>query len=126
MKEEIEEVIAQTIDGTEVKARYDLDSVQPDSETYRFIVNTLKELLSNGIRHGSATAFYVELKQRKDELSLLVSDNGKGVKGEIKEGFGLKGIREKAERLGGKFFISGEEGEGFEAEISIPYKKELK
>lgn len=126
LKEEIEEVIAQTIDGTDVKARYDLDEVQPDSETYRFIVNSLKELLSNGIRHGNATAFYVELKERNDGLSLLVSDNGKGVNGEIEEGFGLKGIREKAENLGGKFWLSGEEGEGFEAEISVPYKKETK
>ncbi|MDE7167910.1 MAG: hypothetical protein K2O28_03575 [Clostridia bacterium] len=126
LKEEVEEVIAQTIDGTDVKARYDLDDAQPDPETYRVIVNSLKELLSNGIRHGNATAFYVELKARNDELTLLVSDNGKGVKGEIKEGFGLKGIREKAERLGGKCWLSGEEGEGFEAEISLPYKKETK
>lgn len=126
LKEEIEEVIAQTIDGTDVKARYDLDDVQPAPETYRVIVNSLKELLSNGIRHGNATAFYVELKARKDEISLLVSDNGKGVKGEIKEGFGLKGIREKAERLGGRLWFSGEEGEGFETEITLPDKKEIK
>lgn len=126
LKEEIEEVIAQTIDGTDVKARYDLDNAQPDAEGYRFIVNSLKELLSNGIRHGNATAFYVELKERKDEIFLLVSDNGAGVKGEIQEGFGLRGIREKAEKLGGKLWLSGEEGEGFEAEITLPYKKETK
>lgn len=126
LKEEIEEVIAQTIDGTDVKARYDLDNAQPDAEGYRFIVNSLKELLSNGIRHGNATAFYVELKERKDEICLLVSDNGAGVKGEIKEGFGLRGIREKAEKLGGRLWLSGEEGEGFEAEITLPYKKETK
>lgn len=126
LKEEIEEVIAQTIDGTDVKARYDLDDAQPDAEGYRFIVNSLKELLSNGIRHGNATAFYVELKERKDEICLLVSDNGAGVKGEIKEGFGLRGIREKAEKLGGRLWLSGEEGEGFEAEITLPYKKETK
>lgn len=126
LKEEIEEVIAQTIDGTDVKARYDLDNVQPDAEGYRFIVNSLKELLSNGIRHGNATAFYVELKERKEEICLLVSDNGAGVKGEIEEGFGLRGIREKAEKLGGRLRLSGEEGEGFEAEITLPYKKEKK
>lgn len=126
LKEEIEEVIAQTIDGTSVKARCDLDNVQPGAEAYRFIVNSLKELLSNGIRHGRATAFYVELKSGKGEISLLVSDNGAGVTGEIKEGFGLKGIREKAEKLGGMVRLSSEEGEGFEIEISIPDKKEAK
>jgi len=126
LREEVEEVIAQTIDGTNVKARYDLDDVQPDSETYRFIVNSLKELLSNGIRHGKATAFYVELKNRREKITLLVSDNGEGVKGEIKEGFGLKGMREKAERMGGKITLSSEEGEGFEIEITLPDKKEKK
>ncbi len=123
LREEIEEVIAQTIDGTSVKARYDLDDVQPEYETYRFIVNSLKELLSNGIRHGKATAFYVELKAWKDVLTLLVSDNGEGVKGEIREGFGLKGIREKAERMGGKVWLSSEEGDGFEIEITVPAKE---
>ncbi len=126
LREEVEEVIAQTIDGTNIKARYDLDDVQPDSETYRFIVNSLKELLSNGIRHGKATAFYVELKNRREEITLLVSDNGEGVKGEIKEGFGLKGMREKAEGMGGKITLSSEEGEGFEIEITLPDKKEKK
>ena len=126
LKEEIEEVIAQTIDGTDVKARYSLDDVQTDDEVYRFIVNSLKELLSNGIRHGKATAFYVELKERDNEICLLVSDNGAGVKGEIQEGFGLRGIREKAEKLGGKLRLSSEEGEGFEIEITLSRKKEIK
>lgn len=126
LKEEIESVIAQTIDGTSVKARYDIDEADPDPEVYRFIVNSLKELLSNGIRHGKASAFYVELRARDGGLTLLVSDNGCGVKGEIEEGFGLKGIREKAERLGGKVIMTSEEGEGFEIEIELPDIKEKK
>lgn len=121
LKQEIQEVIAQTIDGTDIKARYDLDDVQPAAEVYRFIVNSIKELLSNGIRHGKATAFYVELKKRAGELTLLVSDNGAGVKGRIKEGFGLRGIREKAESLGGGVALSSESGEGFEINITLPF-----
>lgn len=120
IKEEIEEIIAQTIDGTDIKARFNLDSVNPCEEVYRFIVNTLKELLSNGIRHGKATAFYVELKSENGDIKLLVSDNGKGTSGSISEGFGLKGIREKAESFKGSCAFSSEDGEGFEAEITIP------
>ncbi|MDE7329719.1 MAG: hypothetical protein K2N30_01300 [Clostridia bacterium] len=119
LKEELEEVIAQTIDGTDIKARYDLDVVQPSDEVFRFIVNSVKELLANGIRHGKATAFYIELKDEGDKLALLVSDNGCGVKGEIKEGFGLKGVREKAEKLGGSCSFSSEESEGFEVKIIL-------
>lgn len=126
LKEEIEEVIAQTIDGTDVKARYDLCDVQPEAETYRFLINSLKELLSNGIRHGKATAFYVELKAENGTLCLLVSDNGAGVNGDIKEGFGLKGIREKTEALCGKISLTSEEGEGFEINITLPYAAGVK
>lgn len=119
LKEELEEVIAQTLDGTEIKARYDIANVQPSEEVYRFIVNSLKELLANGIRHGNATAFYIDLKKDGEKLTLLVSDNGSGVKGEFKEGFGLKGMREKAESLGGRMIVTREEGEGFEVEITL-------
>ena len=45
------------------------------------------------------------------------------VKGEIKEGFGLKGLREKAEKMGGKCCFSSEEGEGFEVKIVLKKEK---
>lgn len=123
LREEVEEIIAQTIDGTDIKARYDMGEVQTDSDRYRFICNAVKELLANGIRHGGATAFYIELKEVFGEIQLIISDNGSGVSGEITEGFGLKGMREKAEALGGKCVYTSEEGEGFEAEITIPNKE---
>lgn len=120
LKDEIEEIIAQTIDGTDIKARYDLDECEVPPEIHRFICNSVKELLANGIRHGKATAFYIELKLYDGQLKLYVSDNGVGIAGEAKEGFGLKGIRKKAEEFGGEAEFKGEEEEGFESEICIP------
>lgn len=125
LKEELEEIIVQTFDGTEVKARYDIAAVQPSAEVCRFFVNSMKECLANGIRHGRATAFYIELKESDGFVRLLVSDNGTGC-AEVKEGFGLKGIREKAERMGGTCSFSGEDGEGFEVEIALPAERETK
>ena len=124
LKDEIEEVIAQTIDGTDIKARYDLDEAQPSAEVCRFLINGIKEVLSNGLRHGRATAFYIGLHKGSGTVTLLVSDNGVGVKGGFKEGFGLKGMRETAEKLGGSLEIASEEGEGFEVKITVPDKKE--
>ena len=60
----------------------------------------------------------------EDNLSLLISDNGSGAGGKIVEGFGLRGMREKAEKLGGKCSFSSDEEEGFESEIIIPVKVE--
>lgn len=124
--EEVKEIIAQTIDGTDIRARYDIGEIQADENICRFICNSVKELLANGIRHGSATAFYIELKEVFGNLQLIVSDNGTGVQGNIAEGFGLKGIRETVEKLHGKCVFLSEEGEGFEAEITLPLEKEKK
>ena len=120
LKDEIEEIIAQTVDGTDIKARFDLDECEVPPDIHRFICNSIKELLANGIRHGKATAFYIELKLYDGQLKVYVSDNGVGVAGKVTEGFGLKGIRTKAEELGGNAEFKGEEEEGFESEICIP------
>lgn len=121
LKEEIEEIIAQTIDGTELKVRCDIEDITVREEVFRYVCNSVKECLANGIRHGKATAFYIEMK-KSSEINILISDNGCGAGGEIKEGFGLRGVREKAEALGGRCSFSSEADEGFEVEISLPLK----
>ena len=126
LKEEIEEIIAQTIDGTELKIRCNIEEITLDRESSRFICNSVKECLVNGIKHGKATAFFIEMKKEFSDVCLLISDNGCGTDEEIVEGFGLRGMREKAEKLGGKCTFSSEKDEGFETEILIPLKKEEK
>ncbi len=128
LKEEAEEIIAQTIDGTDLKIRYDIADVSLPQEIKRFMSNCLKECLSNGIRHGRATAFYVEIAGQGEEVSLTVSDNGSGLAEGYKEGFGLSGIREKAAALGGGITLESESGEGCEIKITVKAldKKEQK
>lgn len=126
LNEELEAIIAQTIDGTNVKARYDISEVDPDETTYRYICNTLKECLANGIRHGKATAFYIELKEDDGALVLYVSDNGIGAQGQIKAGFGLTGISEGAEALGGTCSYVAEKDEGFEVTVKLPMAERKK
>jgi signal transduction histidine kinase len=123
LKEEVEEIIAQTMDACDIKVRCDLEDVEVDASEGRYILNTIKECLANGIRHGKATAFYVELKEVFSEINLLISDNGCGIDGAINEGYGLKGIRENAKALGGTCKFSAESGEGFEVDITLPKKQ---
>ena len=101
LKEELEEIIAQTIDGTDINVRYDLTDVSLPYDKRRFIANSLKECLANGMRHGGANAFYVEFAADEEYVTLTVSDNGTGLPSDLKEGFGLKGLREKAVGFGG-------------------------
>ncbi len=120
LREEMEGIIAQTIDGTDIKARYDIDDAAPDGRVCRFLCNSLKECLANGIRHGRATAFYIELKNGVDGLVFYISDNGTGVDGKVNAGFGLSGILEGARSLGGACRFTSVKGEGFEVTVNLP------
>lgn len=119
LKEELEDILAQTMDGTGVKIRCALDDVQLAGVKRRFIANSLKECLANGMRHGGASAFYVELSSEAGVLCLTVSDNGCGLPDNFKEGFGLRGIREKAVNFGGGIVYESESGDGCEIKITI-------
>ncbi|MDE7084502.1 MAG: sensor histidine kinase [Clostridia bacterium] len=123
LKDEIEEIIAQTMDGTDVKIRYGIADVQLSGDRRRFIANSLKECLSNGMRHGGACAFYVELSENGDKAVLTVSDNGRGLPSDFKEGYGLRGIREKAAAFGGGIVFESEPDDGCEIKITIEKEK---
>lgn len=119
IKEEISDIIAQTIDGTDVKIRFNIAEMQLPADRSRFICNSLKECLSNGMRHGGANAFYVELAEEDGKVVLTVSDNGGGLPEDFKEGYGLKGIREKVAAFGGGIVYESESGDGCEIKITI-------
>ena len=123
LKSEIEEIIAQTMDGTDIKIRYDIAEIVLAGDRRRFIANSLKECLSNGMRHGGAGAFYVELSESGDKVVLTVSDNGSGLPDDFKEGYGLRGIREKAAAFGGGIVFESEPGDGCEIKITIEREK---
>ncbi|MCD8286542.1 MAG: sensor histidine kinase, partial [Clostridia bacterium] len=121
LKTDIEHIIVDTEGSTDIKIRSDLDDVEVPDNIFRYVSNTVKECLTNGLRHGGATAFYVELKQEGNSLHLLISDNGSGIpEGSIQEGYGLRGIREYAIYLGGTCTFTSEEDEGFETDILLP------
>lgn len=123
LKDQLLTIIRESSDGTDIAFRYDIDDVTLSEEQNRFVTNTLKEGISNGLRHGGATAFYVELKHGEGGVSFLLSDNGRGAVN-FCEGFGLRGARMRAQSLGGVLGIETEEGEGFELKIFLPYDKE--
>ena len=121
LKEYLEGILDETAEGTSFTVRSKIDDVEMKDEAERFISNTLREGISNGIRHGGSTAFFFELKDMGNYVELLLSDNGAGVDmTEFKEGFGLSGMRAKAESLGGMINFSSEPGEGFEIRLSLP------
>lgn len=68
----------------------------------------VQEALTNAVRHGKAMEIDVKIEYMPKEIRFHILDNGIGTV-EIKEGFGLKGIRERVETFGGEVeFVPGQ------------------
>lgn len=121
LKEALLDIVHESTDGTDIVIRTDVDDISLCDAKSRFLLNTLKEGISNGLRHGGATAFYFELKREGHKIRFLLSDNGAGMElSAFREGFGLSGMHERAESLGGIVWFETEPDEGFEIHITLP------
>lgn len=124
LKDALLGIIHESTDGTGINIRSEIEEVEVSAAKYRFLCNSLKESISNGLRHGGATAFWFELKSEDGKIKFLLSDNGKGVDGEVKLGFGLRTMQERARALGGEATVVTEIEEGFELRLELPLDTE--
>lgn len=119
------DIIHESTDGTGITIRSEIEDARVSPAKFRFLCNTLKEGISNGLRHGLATAFWFSFKKEEERLCFLLSDNGKGVDIEkLQFGFGLTSMQERAKSLGGEIEIQSEIGEGLELRLTLPVDTE--
>ena len=127
LKDALEGILHESMDGTGIVIRSQIEDVRVYPAKFRFLCNTLKEGISNGLRHGGATAFWFEFKETEGKISFLLSDNGKGVPiKNLRKGFGLTSMQDRAKAFGGKVYFSSEEDEGFELHLTLPVDTEQK
>ncbi|MDL2407766.1 two-component regulator propeller domain-containing protein [Rhizobium calliandrae] len=93
-------------------------------EVYR----VAREALRNAIVHSGATRIECEFVYGRHMFSLRVGDNGKGLDERIvdagvrKGHWGLPGMRERAESIGGTMEVLSRSGRGTEIVVNIPAK----
>ncbi|WIX82599.1 histidine kinase [Amycolatopsis carbonis] len=95
-----------------------LDDVPPEvaSSAYRVVL----ESLTNVHRHArKATAVDVDLHRQESELQVRVRNDGRTVRGGH-GGFGLVGLAERVEALGGRFVAGPDEGGGWLVDAALP------
>jgi signal transduction histidine kinase len=79
------------------------------------------EALTNAMRHAGAAAVSVSVRQENDRLVLEVRDDGAGLDpGAASAGFGIRGMRERAERLDGRFSIDSNPAGGTVVRVEAP------
>jgi two-component system sensor histidine kinase UhpB len=96
----------------------DLSRVSPEVAIVAYRI--VQESLTNVVRHAAATEAQVRVEVH-DKLTLSVRDNGRGPRqnpNARSESFGLIGMRERAESLGGSFHWQGDDG--MRVDVSLP------
>lgn len=89
----------------------------------------VQEALNNVARHARAREAWVTLNEQDGDLLLEIQDNGvgfaagRGENRQIREGFGLMGMRERAEHLNGTFTLRSAPDQGTAVIVRIPLRR---
>ena len=99
------------------------------------IFRIAREALRNAFSHSKGTLIETELTYTESLFRLRVRDDGKGIaadernRAERNGHWGLRGMQERAEHLGGELEVWSEPGAGTEIELRVPaagaYEKKL-
>ncbi len=91
------------------------------------VFRVVQEAVTNAVRHAAASRISVAVHRETlaagDQLEINIRDNGKGM--EVHDfhsdvDFGLLGMRERAQSLGGTFTLDSSLGEGVNLTVTIP------
>jgi len=89
------------------------------------LLRIAQEAVTNTVKHARANQVRIRLDVEPRQLSMVVSDNGAGFEqteafSEVGGHFGLLGMRERAERLGGELHLESQPGQGTKVEVKVP------
>ncbi|GGQ75518.1 sensor histidine kinase [Streptomyces flaveolus] len=90
----------------------------PDTEVAAYRI--AQEALTNTVRHAYASSATVALDWGENEVTLAVTDDGRGPSGPVGGGHGLIGIRERAAACGGEAVTGAGPDGGFGVVVRLP------
>lgn len=96
------------------------------SEVALCVYRVVQEALRNVVKHAGAETVLVEINGTKDELSLRVSDDGKGFDPSAgRQGLGLLSMRERLRLVNGTISLTRNEPSGVRITVSIPFLDQI-
>ncbi|MCC6780160.1 MAG: ATPase [Hyphomicrobiales bacterium] len=91
------------------------------------IYRCVQESLTNVIRHAQASRVTVTLSETDEasietagHLALTIEDDGRGIDPEAPPGYGLRGMQERVQGLGGRYLVGEADGGGTAVRITVP------
>jgi signal transduction histidine kinase len=109
--------------GLDVQTSVDLEDTRLPAETETVAYRIAQEALTNVVKHAEARSVRLDAALRDGILAVRVSDDGRGLEAHRpsrRAGFGLIGMRERAELAGGRLTVeSGEHGTTVELVLPV-------
>ena len=123
LKAIIKNTTAGTSLHTEFQLRGEPHELGPDVEEN--LLHIGQEALTNALKHARATKFRAQLSFGSEAVRLELSDNGDGfaIDGVNGGGFGLVGMKERAEQIGATVEVSTKPGAGTRIVAVSPYQQ---
>lgn len=121
----LEEVVRTATCGSDAVVRF-IGCGQPtklSSGVCSQVRRVVLEAVTNAIRHAQARAIEVELNRARDAIQVAVRDDGRGflvAQADGDGGFGLRGMRQRAARIGAELTVRSAPGRGTEVRLIIP------
>ena len=110
-----------------------IGNIRLDKDKELTLYRCAYELVNNAMKHAEATHIDIQLMQEPKQVTLTVSDDGKGIKPHLltpspkgegepcgDEGMGLQNIRERIEPYHGTLNIITTDGKGTDINITLP------
>lgn len=123
----------QAIDGLEIQTDIEpgLGEHRLDPELESTLYRVVQEALTNVSRHAKATRAVISVSERDGRVTATVTDDGEGLPEggpsrqrtpgeELKGGFGVSGMRERAELVGGELELVPAPGGGATMRLTVP------
>lgn len=108
--------------AAEVKLTTTVAPVNLSSSQVNVLCLALREAVTNIVRHAHATVCHVALFAKDRTIHFTIEDNGRG--GQIREGNGLRGMRERLQSMAGDLKPTGSAQGGTSLEITLPLASE--
>jgi PAS domain S-box-containing protein len=104
---------------TDFQLRGEVRELPP--ETQENLLHIGQEALTNTLKYAQATLFEMRLSFEPMEVHLDFRDNGIGFElNNGRSGFGLTGMQERVQQIGGKLTIASARGKGTRIVVSLP------
>ncbi len=111
--------------NAEFQAEGDERSIPSDYE--EGLLRITQEALTNAVKHANARNFKATLSIGADKIQLRLVDDGRGFDPQKEhDGFGLIGMKERVDRMGGEFIIRTKQNVGTEILVELKHQSALK